>query len=121
LFSFKNFAALYFNEICKQRIEKWNQEEKLPIAIDRIGEWVGKSGNIDVVAQDENGRTLAAYCNWEKSVMQYGDYEKLLSSMGKAKLKADTIYLFSIQRFDEKLSLEAKMKKNLKLISLEDM
>lgn len=39
----------------------------------------------------------------------------------KAKLKADTIYLFSIQRFDEKLSLEAKMKKNLKLISLEDM
>ena len=120
-FSFKNFAALYFNEICKQRIEKWNQEEKLPIAIDRIGEWVGKSGNIDVVAQDENGKTLAAYCNWEKSVMQYGDYEKLLSSMGKAKLKADTIYLFSIQRFDEKLSLEAKMKKNLKLISLEDM
>ena len=74
-----------------------------------------------MVAQDENGRTLAAYCNWEKSVMQYGDYEKLLSSMGKAKLKADTIYLFSIQRFDEKLSLEAKMKKNLKLISLEDM
>lgn len=120
-FSFKNFAALYFNEICKQRIEKWNKEEKLPIAIDRIGEWVGKSGNIDVVAQDENGKTLAACCNWEKSVMQYGDYEKLLSSMGKAKLKADTIYLFSIQRFDEKLSLEAKMKKNLKLISLEDM
>ena len=74
-----------------------------------------------MVAQDENGRTLAACCNWEKSVMQYGDYEKLLSSMGKAKLKADTIYLFSIQRFDEKLSLEAKMKKNLKLISLEDM
>ena len=74
-----------------------------------------------MVAQDENGKTLAAYCNWEKSVMQYGDYEKLLSSMGKAKLKADTIYLFSIQRFDEKLSLEAKMKKNLKLISLEDM
>ena len=53
--------------------------------------------------------------------MQYGDYEKLLSSMGKAKLKADMIYLFSIQRFDEKLSLEAKMKKNLNLISLEDM
>ena len=49
------------------------------------------------------------------------DYEKLLSNIGKAKLKADTIYLFSIQRFDEKLSLEAKMKKNLKLISLEDM
>ncbi len=117
----KNFAAPYFKEVCRQRIEKWDREEKLPIGIDRIGEWVGKSGNIDVIAQDEAGKTLAAYCNWEKSVMQYEDYERLLSNIEKAKLKADTIYLFSIQRFDEKLNLEAKMKKNLKLISLEDM
>lgn len=118
---FKNFTAPYFKEVCWQRIEKWDREEKLPIEIDRIGEWVGKSGNIDVIAQDETGKTLAASCNWEKSVMQYEDYEKLLSNIGKAKLKADTIYLFSIQRFDEKLNLEAKMKKNLKLISLEDI
>ncbi len=117
----KNFAAPYFKEVCRQRIEKWDREEKLPIGIDRIGEWVGKSGNIDVIAQDEAGKTLAAYCNWEKSVMQYEDYERLLSNIEKAKLKADAIYLFSIQRFDEKLNLEAKMKKNLKLISLEDM
>ena len=118
---FKNFAAPYFKEVCRQRIEKWDREEKLPIGIDRIGEWIGKSGNIDVIAQDEAGKTLAAYCNWEKSVMQYEDYERLLSNIKMAKLKADTIYLFSIQRFDEKLNLEAKMKKNLKLISLEDM
>lgn len=118
---FKNFATPYFKEVCRQQIEKWDQEEKLPIGIDRIGEWVGKSGNIDVIAQDETGKTLVAYCNWERSVMQYEDYEKLLSNIEKAKLGADTIYLFSIQRFDEKLSLEAKMKKNLKLISLEDM
>lgn len=118
---FKNFATPYFKEVCRQQIEKWDREEKLPIGIDRIGEWVGKSGNIDVIAQDETGKTLVAYCNWERSVMQYEDYEKLLSNIEKAKLGADTIYLFSIQRFDEKLSLEAKMKKNLKLISLEDM
>ena len=118
---FKNFATPYFKEVCRQQIEKWDREEKLPIGIDRIGEWVGKSGHIDVIAQDETGKTLVAYCNWERSVMQYEDYEKLLSNIEKAKLGADTIYLFSIQRFDEKLSLEAKMKKNLKLISLEDM
>ncbi len=118
---FKNFTAPYFKEVCRQRIEKWDRETKLPIEIDRIGEWVGKSGNIDVIAQDETGKTLTAYCNWEKSAMQYADYEKLLSNIGKAKLRADTIYLFSVQWFDEKLSLEAKMKKNLKLISLEDM
>lgn len=119
--SFKNYTAPYFKDVCRERIEKWNREEKLLFRIDRIGEWVGKSGNIDVIAQDKTGKILAAYCNWEKSVMQYEDYEKLLSNIGKARLKADTIYLFSAQQFDEKLNLEAKMKKNLKLISLEDM
>ncbi len=32
-----------------------------------LGNGLEKSGNVDVVAQDENGRTLAAYCNWEKN------------------------------------------------------
>ncbi len=67
-----------------------------------------------MIAQDETGKTLAASCNWEKSVMQYEDYEKLLSNIGKAKLKADTIYLFSIQRFDEKAEPGSKkMKKRI--------
>ncbi len=119
--TFKNYVANYFRTICRQCIERWNKWGRLPFKVNRIGEWVGKFGNIDVVAQGEGEKTLISVCNWERPVMRYDDYEWLLFCAEKAKLKADYVYLFSIQRFDEKLNLEARIKHNLKLISLDDM
>lgn len=119
--SFKAYVAEYFKTVCKQHMEKWNKWNRLPIEIDRIGEWVGKLGSIDVIAQNEHGETIVGLCNWDKPIMRYDDYEWLLFCAEKAKIRVDYIYLFSIRRFDEKLHLEAKVKQNLKLISLDDM
>lgn len=119
--AFKNYVAEYFKIVCKQCMEKWNKWERLPFLIDRIGEWVGKSGNIDVVAQNEKGETIIGICNWDRPAMCYDDYEWLLYCAEKARLKTDYIYLFSASRFDEKLNLEAKVKSNLKLISMDEM
>lgn len=118
---FKPYVAEYFKTVCRQRMEKWNQRGDLPFEIERIGEWAGKLGSIDVIAQDEAGKTIVGICNWDRPMMRYEDYEWLLFCVEKAKLRADYIYLFSVFRFDEKLTLEAKVKQNLKLISLEDM
>lgn len=119
--SFKRYVAEYFRTVCRQQIEKWNKWGQLPIKIDRIGEWVGKLGNIDVIAQNEKGDTIVSICNWDKPMMRYDDYEWLLFCCQEAKIKVDYVYLFSVRRFDEKLNLEAKVKNNLKLISLEEM
>jgi len=119
--TFKAYVADYFKTVCRQHIEKWNKWGQLPITIDRIGEWVGKLGNIDVIAQNENGDTIVSICNWDKPMMRYDDYEWLLFCCKEAKIKVDYIYLFSVRRFDEKLNLEAKVKSNLRLISLDEM
>lgn len=119
--TFKRYVAEYFKTVCRQHIEKWNKWGQLPITIDRIGEWVGKLGSIDVIAQNANGDTIVSICNWDKPMMRYDDYEWLLFCCQEAKIRVDYIYLFSVKRFDEKLNLEAKVKNNLKLISLEDM
>lgn len=119
--SFRSFVSGYFKTICRQMLQKWDQEQKLPMEIDRFGEWVGKIGDIDIIAQSESGETLISLCNWDDPVMRYEDYEWLLFCAQKAKLKADYVYLFSVRKFDEKLRLEAEKKKNLELISLEDM
>lgn len=118
---FKTFVAEYFKTVCKQYVEKLDRWGRLPLKIDRMGEWVGKLGTIDVIVQDEEGKTVIGICNWEKNIMSYEDYEWLLFCAEKAKLRADYIYLFSVRRFDEKLNLEAKMKQNLKLISMDEM
>lgn len=118
---FRNYVAEYFKVVCKQYIEKWNRWNKLPIKAERIGEWVGKLGAIDVIAQSKTGETIVGICCWDKPLMRYADYEWLLFCVEKAKLRADYIYLFSLHSFDEKLNLEAKVKRNLKLISMDDM
>ena len=117
----KEYVAEYFKEVCKEHLEELNEKGLLPFTYDRAGEWVGKVGNIDMIVQDEKADTLLVQCNYDKPVMPYEEYEKLLYCAGKAKLNAEYVYLYSIGRFDEKLNLEAKVKKNLTLVSLEEL
>lgn len=119
--TFRNYVAEYFKVVCKQYIEKWSRWGRLPIKVDRVGEWVGKLGTIDVIAQDEAGKTIVGICSWSKPMMPYNDYEWLLFCAEKAKIRTDYVYLFSVHGFDEKLCLEAKVKRNLRLISMDEM
>lgn len=113
-----SFVSEFFRDVCMEHLDALNSRDLLPVTYDRSGEWVGKAGCIDIVAQDENGQTLVAQCHYEKPLVTYEDYERLLYYMGKAQLHAEYIYLFSMDRFDEKLNLEAKVKNNLKLLSM---
>ena len=117
----KSYVAEYFIDVCKEHLEELNEAAKLPFVYDRAGEWVGKVGNIDVVAQDEENNTLLVHCNYEKPMMPYEEYEKLLYCAKKAKLDAGYVYLYSIGKFDEKLNLEARVKENLTLVSLSEL
>lgn len=118
---FKKYVAGYFKQVCRQHLEKLNGRGRLPFRFVSSGEWVGKEGNIDVIAQDAEGKTLVALCNWEKPMMTYEDYEWVLACAKKARINADYIYLYTASGFDEKLNLEAKVKSNLKLIQISDM
>lgn len=118
---FKKYIAGYFKKVCRQHLERLNRSGRLPFRFADNGEWVGKEGNIDIIAQDEEGKTLIALCNWEKPMMTYEDYMWLLSCAQKAKIHADYIYLYAVSRFDEKLNLEAKVKNNLRLVHISDI
>ena len=118
---FRKYVSGCFKQVCREHLEKLNKRGRLPIYYEMSGEWVGKEGTIDVIAQDAEGRTLIALCNWEKAMMTYEDYEWLLSYARKVKIRTDYIYLYTASGFDEKLDLEAKVKKNLKLIQITDI
>lgn len=117
---FRKYVTRYFKQVCRQHLAKLNDRHKLPIELDSVGEWIGKMGELDIVAQDEEGHTLIGLCNWEKP-MTYEDYENLLVYAKKARINADYIYMYTAFRFDEKLNLEAKIKTNLKLVQITDL
>ncbi len=119
--SLRLYTAHYFTKVCSEYLELMNQMGKLQFRYEKSGSWVGKVGTIDIVAQDDEGHTMVGMCSWERSLMTYEDYEWLLFCVEKAKLKIDYIYLFSVDGFDEKLNLEAKVKKNIILIDISQL
>lgn len=117
----KGYVAKYYPNICLEYMNKANDRKRLPISVDRFGKWVGKPGVIDIVGTNEAGKNILAACIYDKAMFTYEDYEWLMYCADKAKLTADYVYLFAGSRFDEKLSLEAKVRKNLKLLLLDNL
>ncbi len=115
------FTQKTFTAICREYIENENRKGTLPFAVKSVGKWTGKVGNIDIVARDENGRTIIGLCNWEKPMMKYEDYEWLLFCAKQAKLPADYVYLISAGGFDEKLHVAQKSRANIRLLTPDKM
>lgn len=67
-----------------------------------VGEWLGKTGTIDIVASDGQGGTGVGACVWSRP-MEYRDYEWLLFSMKKARLSSRDIRLYCEKGFDDEL------------------
>lgn len=119
--TFAAYTAQYFRSVCMEYLEACNRSEKLPFVYTRSGEWVGKVGTIDIVAQDDAGRTLTALCSWAEPQMTYADVEWLHFCEKKAKLKTDCCYLFSAGGFDEAIIKEAKADERIFLVDMEKL
>lgn len=117
----KAYTAKFFPLICKEYLEKQNISGDLPIRYTKMGRWLGKLGTIDFVAVDDNGNTLLVLCNWEKPMIKFDDYEWLLFCAKQAKVKVDHCMLISAQGFDEKLKFAESSKKNISLVTLDNM
>lgn len=117
----KAYVQKTFAAICREYIESENRKNALPFPVKSVGKWTGKVGNIDIVATDENGRTIIGLCNWEKPMMKYEDYEWLLFCAKQAKLQVEYVYLISAGGFDEKLHLVQKSRANIRLLTPDRM
>lgn len=117
----KAYTSKFFPLICKEYLEKQNMYGNLPIRFSKMGRWLGKLGTIDFVASDDNGNTLLVLCNWEKPMIRFDDYEWLLFCAKQAKIRADYCMLISAQGFDEKLKFAGTSKKNISLVTLDNM
>ena len=117
---FRFFVEPSMKKMCLEQLQQQNEAGKLPFHYVRSGEWVGKIGTIDIVAQDEDGQTLLALCNYEKAFLNIDDYDWLLFLAKKAKLNPHTVYLYTVGAFDEKLEKKARENKGIHLISLKN-
>lgn len=111
----------YFVAVCREYLALLNLHGRLPLKAVKMGTWIGKKGNIDIIVQNAQRQNIVAICNWSKPELTDEMYQELLASMKQAKLKAEQYYLFSAQAFDEAVRLRAEKEPEVVLIDMKEL
>ena len=114
----EDYLDTYFKKVCMEYLELMSMVGKLPIKIQKLGTWVGKQGNIDIIGQNAQRENIVGLCNWSREQLTYEMLEQLKESMKLARIKAKRYYLFSAKSFDMKLMEQAKEDDSLVLIDM---
>ncbi len=115
------YLQRYFVDVCQEYLELLNKVGQCTIKIEKMGTWLGKSGTIDVVAQDIVRNNVVGECNWKNPELTLKDYENLVESMKKARINAKTIYLFSATAFDKELKDLASGDDSIVLVDMKEL
>lgn len=111
----------YFTEVCMEYLGLLDIVGKLPLKISRMGTWVGKEGNIDIIAQNDVRRNMVGLCNWDKPELTMEMCEQLFSNMKKAKITAEYYFLFSAKGFDAAVTELAEKDKRFILVDMNEL
>ena len=90
-----------------------NQMGRMPFPVHKIGTWVGKTGNIDIIAQSTDRRNIVGLCNWDQPQLTSQMCEELYQNMEKAKISAT--------RFEPMLAEHAKTDDRFELIDMNEL
>ncbi len=129
------FASFAFEDVCREYIREMQKSGKLPFRYQRMGRWWGKTTvrrknsteiqetEIDLLAvSQKSDKYLVGECKFKGRAFSYSEYLDTVMKLSPLKEKAEFYYyLFSENGFDEKLIMQAKENRQLKLISLEEI
>ena len=110
-----------FKKVCMEYLELSSAIHQLPVTISKMGTWIGKKGNIDIIAQDKIRNTIVGSCSWSEDCFTYEMYEQLLLRLKDAKVKSEYCYLFSAKAFEPRLLEAAKNDPHIVIVDMNEM
>lgn len=111
----------YFRNVCMEYMQLLEQVGRLPFAVHKMGTWVGKTGNIDIIAQSSDRRNIVCLCNWDRQQLTKAMCEEMYENMQKARINSEHFYLFSAKEFEPDLVEYAKMDDRFELIDMNEL
>lgn len=111
----------YFRNVCMEYLSLLNQLGRVPFAIHKMGTWVGKTGNIDIIAQSSDRKNIVGLCNWDKPYLTMQMCEEMYESMQKARISSEHFYLFSARAFEPELVEYVRTDARFELIDMNEL
>ena len=118
---FDAYLEHYFSEVCKEYLFLLNQIGKLPLKAVKMGTWIGKEGNIDIIAQDAVRQNMVGSCNWSEEEFSEEMCEHLFYNMKQARISAEYYFLFSAKGFADALVQKAKEDSKFILVDMNEL
>jgi hypothetical protein len=111
----------YFRNVCMEYLTLLNQVGRVPFPIHKMGTWVGKEGNVDIIAQSSDRQNIVGLCNWNRPQLTMQMCEVMYESMQKARINSEHFYLFSAQAFEPDLVAYARVDNRFELIDMNEL
>lgn len=115
------YLGRYFAEVCMEYMGLLGLVGKLPLKVKKMGTWLGKEGNIDIIAQNEIRQNMVGLCNWDKPELTVAMCEELQENMKRAKIKSEYYFLFSATEFEPALKELAEQDKRYILVDMNEL
>ncbi|MDD3369150.1 MAG: ATP-binding protein [Lachnospiraceae bacterium] len=90
-----------YSRVCLAYMQELNKKKELPLHLKETGFWLGKSGLIDFVGRDENGKFITGGCHYGAGGFTESDFTWFQFCLDQAGITPDYIYLFSMTGFDQ--------------------
>ena len=116
-----DYLSRYFRNVCMEYLQLLNQIGKVPFPIHKMGTWIGKTGNVDIVAQSSDRQNIVGLCNWKEPELTMQMCEDMYETMQKAKINSEHFYLFSAKSFEVDLVEHAKRDTRFELIDMNEL
>lgn len=115
------YLERYFKEVCMEYIGLLNLVGKLPMKVSKMGTWIGKEGNIDIIAQNPMRENIVGCCNWNEPEFTMQMHSDLLKNMKKAKIDAKYYFLFSAKGFSDEIRQLAQKESGIFLVDMNEL
>lgn len=114
----EDYLADAFTKVCTEYMKLQNQVGKLPLKITKMGKWIGKTGTIDFVLQNEIRENIVGICNWKQETFEMERFEQLQELVEKSRIKPKYYFLFSAKKFAEDVTELAKNNEQIVLVDM---
>lgn len=115
---FDSFTGFIFEDICIQKLKKFNKENRLPFKAKNIGRWWDRTDEIDIVAFDDKGSFLFCECKWTNKKIGVNILSELQRKADKFLGTREKYYgFFSKSGFTKELEALSKKRKDILLFN----
>ncbi len=110
-----------FSQLCIEYLKLMGKHKRLRNDYELWNSWYGKTGRIDILAKDTDGKVLAACCDWSEERLTEDGIKKIQELVSQANVLPAELYIFTKKGVTSEAKQVFAKQPMLRIIELKDL